>query len=66
MKALRTTFDRYGRVVTGHIEDVEMYEDIKSGKKSWKLHLYSKMTHIRIPREVFDRLLGLDKKVGAE
>ena len=61
MKAiLRTTFDRYGAVVTGHIEDVEMYEDVKIGKRRWKPALYSKITHIRIPKEVFEKLLGLD------
>lgn len=66
MKAnLRTTFDRYGKVVTGHIEDAEMYEDVKSGKKWWRNGLYSQITHIRIPKEVFDRLIELDRKGGA-
>ena len=64
MKALRTTFDRHGTVVTGHIEDVEMYEDVKSGKKWWRDGLYSKITHIRVPKEVFDRLIELDRKGG--
>ena len=64
MKALRTTFDRYGTVVTGHIEDVEMYEDVKSGKKWWRDGLYSQITHIRVPKEVFDRLIELDRKGG--
>ena len=64
MKALRTTFDRCGSVVTGHIEDTKMYEDVKSGKKWWRDGLYSQITHIRVPKEVFDRLLELDRKGG--
>ena len=67
MKAsLKTTFDRYGEVITGHIEDTEMYEDVKSEKKSWKPHLYSRITHIRIPREVFERLMELDRRADNE
>lgn len=67
MKAhLRTTFDRYGAVVTGHIEDVKMYEDVKSGKKWWRDGLYSQITHIRVPKEVFDKLLSLDRKCSEE
>ena len=59
---MKTTFDRYGQVVTGHIEDTEMYEDVKSGKKAWKDYMYSKITHIRVPKEVFERLLELDRR----
>lgn len=59
---MKATFDRYGEVVTGHIEDIEMYEDVKSGKKKWKDHVYNKITHIRIPKEVFEKLLELDRK----
>lgn len=67
MKAnLRTTFDRCGQVVTGHIEDTEMYEDVKSGKKWWRDGLYSQITHIRVPKDVFDRLLELDRKGSEE
>lgn len=67
MKAsLKTTFDRYGEVITGHIEDTEMWEDVKSGKRSWKPHQYSKITHIRIPREVFERLMELDRRADNE
>jgi len=60
----KITFDSYGRVVTGHIEDVEMYEDVKSGEKRWKEHMYTRLTHIRIPKEVFERLLELDRKAA--
>lgn len=67
MKAkLKTTFDSYGRCVTGHIEDTEMYEGVKSGKLAWKDGLYQQLTHIRIPKEVFERLMELDRKGGAE
>lgn len=67
MKAnLRTTFDRYGKVVTGHIEDTEMYEGVKSGKLWWRNGLYSQITHIRIPKAVFDRLIELDRKGGEQ
>ena len=67
MKAnLKTTFDRYGQVVTGHIEDVKMYEDVKSEKKWWRDGLYPQITHIRIPKEVFERLLELDRRANNE
>lgn len=66
MKAnLKTTFDGCGKVVTGHIEDAEMYQDVKSEKKWWRDGLYSRITHIRIPKDVFERLLELDRK-GAD
>ena len=65
MKAkLRTTFDNYGKYVTGHIEDTQMYEDVKSGNKKWEYGLYRQLTHIRIPKETFERLLELDRKGG--
>lgn len=57
---LKITFDRYGEYVTGHIEDVEMYKDVKSGKKWWR-DSYKRITHIRIPKETFERLLELDR-----
>lgn len=63
MKAkLKTTFDRYGKCITGHIEDVAMYNDVKDGKKKWEGHMYHKITHIRIPKEVFERLIELDRE----
>ena len=61
---MKVTFDRYGEVITGYIEDTEMYEDVKSGKKSWKDYMYARMTHIRIPKEVFERLMALDREKG--
>lgn len=57
---LKTTFDRYGEYVTGHIEDVEMYKEVKKGIRRWKDTVYSRITHIRIPKEVFERLLDLE------
>lgn len=67
MKAkLKTTFDRYGKCVTGHIEDTQTYEDVKSGLKKWEVTAYHRITHIRIPKETFERLLELDRKGGAE
>lgn len=68
MKAkLKTTFDsRYGGVVTGHIEDAEMYKDVKRGMRKWEATIYPRITHIRIPKEVFERLLELDRKEGSE
>ena len=59
---MKTTFDR--QVVTGHIDDTEMYEDIKRGKRKWRDYMYSKITHIKVPKEVFERLLELDRKGG--
>lgn len=67
MKArVKTTFENYGKCVVGHIEDAEMYEDVKSGFRKWEQTVYSRITHIRIPKEVFERLLNLDKKCGAK
>lgn len=62
MKAkLKTTFDRE-KCVIGHIEDSEMYEDVKIGRKKWEATIYPRITHIRIPKEVFERLLELDRE----
>lgn len=67
MKAkLKTTFDNYGKYVTGHIVDTQMYEDVKSGKKKWEDTVYHRITHVRIPKETFERLLELDRKGGVE
>lgn len=67
MKAkLRTTFEMHGACVTGHIEDAEMYEDVKNGKKDWKDTVYQRITHIRIPKEVFERLLELERRENDE
>ena len=67
MKArLKTTFDNYGKCVTGHIEDAQMYKDVKSGLKKWTDTVYHRITHIRIPKETFERLLELDRKGGAQ
>lgn len=67
MKArLKTTFDNYGKCVTGHIEDTQMYEDVKDGKKNWTDATYYRITHIRIPKETFERLLELDRKCGVQ
>lgn len=59
---LKTTFERYGKYVTGHIEDTEMYEKVKSGANWWKATIYPRITHIRVPKEVFERLLELDRR----
>ncbi len=63
---LKTTFDNYGKIVTGHVEDTQMYEDVKNGNKKWVDTTYSRITHIRIPKETFERLLELDRKGGAK
>ncbi len=64
MKAkLKTTFDSYGKYVTGHIEDAEMYEKVKNGTSHWKDTIYPQLTHIRIPKEEFERLVELDRRV---
>lgn len=63
---LKTTFENYGKCVVGHIEDTQMYEDVKIGKKKWESTAYTRITHIRIPKETFERLLELDRKGGAE
>lgn len=66
MKAnLKITFDHYGKCVTGHIEDTEMYKDVKSCKRWWR-DSYSRITHVRIPKETFERLLALDKTTPDE
>ena len=60
MKArLKTTFERYG--VIGRIEDAEMYKKVKNGTSRWKETAYPRITHIQIPKEVFERLLELDR-----
>lgn len=61
---MKVTFDRCGQVITGHIEDAEMYEDVKCGKKAWIDYMYARITHIRVPKEVFERLIELDRKGG--
>lgn len=62
MKAkLKTTFERHGEYVVGHIEDVEMYKKVKKGTAKWEETAYPRITHIRIPKEVFERLLELDR-----
>lgn len=59
---LRTTFDRYGEVVTGHIEDIEMYDAVVSGDRWWRNGLYSQITHIRLPKKKFEELLAIDRQ----
>lgn len=60
MKAkLKTTFERYG--VIGRIEDAEMYKKVKNGISHWEATAYPRITHIQIPKEVFERLLELDR-----
>lgn len=60
MKAkLKTTFERYG--VIGRIEDAEMYRKVKNGISHWEATAYPRITHIQIPKEVFERLLELDR-----
>lgn len=61
---MKTTFDRYGEVITGHIEDPEMYEMVKSGEMRWKDYMWPKITHIRVPKEVFVRLMELDRRTS--
>lgn len=62
MKAyLKTTFERYGKRIVGHIEDAEMYEEVKNGTRNWKEHMYSRITHIEIPKDVYERLLEIDR-----
>lgn len=41
-----------------------MYNDVKDGKKWWKEGTYHRITHIRVPKEVFERLLELDRNKG--
>lgn len=59
---MKTTFERYGEYVTWHIEDVETYEKVKKGISKWAETIYPRITHIRIPKKVFERLLELDKR----
>lgn len=64
MKAkLKTTFESHGRYVVGHVEDAEMYEKVKKGTSKWDETAYPRITHIRIPKEVFERLVELDARV---
>lgn len=63
MKAnLKTTCERYHHCVIGHIEDAEMYKKVKKGLSHWSETAYVRMTHVRIPKEVFERLLELDRR----
>lgn len=54
------TFERQGTI--GHIEDEVTYEKVRNGIADWKPHVKAKLTHIRIPIAVFNRLIELDKR----
>ena len=49
----------------GFIETEEIYEGLKSGKTHWTPHLESKLKYIKLPVEVFNRLMELDKQITA-
>lgn len=55
-----TTFERYGTI--GHIEDEVTYEKVRNGVADWKPHIKAKLTHIKIPIAVFNRLIELDNR----
>ena len=61
MKAKPYTTFEYDRTV-GHIEDEITYEKVRHGIADWKPHIKAKLTHIRIPIAVFNRLIELDKR----
>jgi hypothetical protein len=44
----------------GKIESLDMYEQLKEGKISWKDNVRSKLKSIEIPTELFFRLMELD------
>lgn len=50
------------KAIIGQIEDVEMYEKVNKKLAHWNESAYVRITHIRIPKEVFERLLDLDRK----
>lgn len=54
------TFERLGTI--GHIEDEVTYEKVRLGVADWKPHIKAKLTHIRIPIAVFNRLMKLDNR----
>ena len=44
----------------GLIEDEAMYQKLKSGELEWPEHVEKKMTHVKIPLELFLRFAALD------
>ena len=54
------TFERHGTI--GYIKDEELYEKVKRGEADWKPHVKAKLTHVKIPIAVFNRLMELDKQ----
>ena len=48
---------------TGNIETEELYEQVKAGKADWKPEIKRRMTHVIIPKEVFFRLMELERSV---
>ena len=49
----------------GLIDSEETYLKLKAGRVSWKEHLEPKMTDVRIPKELFYRLMALDMEDSA-
>lgn len=64
MKAISTG----SREFQGYIPDEETYEAYRDGKRDWRVGVRSKIKIVRVPIEIFDRLVELDRKrtVSAE
>lgn len=50
---------------TGHIEDQEVYERVKNEEVDWKPHIKSQIAYYRVPADVFEYLLELDRNCSA-
>lgn len=51
-----------GKGFVGCIETPEQYIGLKAGTHDWKPHVKASMEKVVIPKELFDRLLALDKE----
>ena len=45
----------------GLIQDNEVYEKLKSGETDWSPHMKEKIKMVKIPVDLFYRLMDLDK-----
>ncbi len=50
------------REMQGLIPDEETYNAYRDGKKDWRVGVRSQIKIVRIPIEIFDRLVVLDRE----
>ena len=59
MKALCRENNKF----TGIVKNDEVYEKLKNGETDWKDSVKNKIDQVTIPRDLFERLMKLDKAV---